>query len=756
MLSFPSSSSVIAVRNDVMIGSGAVSNILRQEVESPVVLSAEDEAKIVDVKDLLSDLLTELSRRHEMCLVMLRRKQEGVEEPITVKFALTGEIRELGLASTYEQYRNKRQEILDRIKFLASKASKLYCAKQLIRANVEMKIALDYITQAYGPNHTETLKIQLEYAMIYYELDFREGPTLLIETVKKLELDLKENSLDTELNNALAKGDYRLAQYYLRIDNIDLATAHLNRSEFLRRKYVTNTAELKNGLDKIDFMRGMIASKQDLPEAEGILMKCYEFRKAIDPVNAGLIPVLEVLINLMDRKENLIGELNFVREILYLQKYYQVNKRQIIKTQLLILELTISNVSSDEFWTLLYEVEGQLEAISVTEESLDIGQCYLQLAKTRMNILFPDDWSRTRTHEYCMNTLVLIGKAESHLHHSIRSVALTYEQLHSLKEKCIHMISYWENPRQPLKSMPTFPEDEAAILAAESSKKLASGGLTKEELEKLSDFSSEARQSLISIMDRLLTVEAYEALPVEGSINPYRLRVAQGGITSRFNDGKLLDETKARLTSDPSYTKSIPPIEIGIHDGKVYSFDTRRLIVHQQAREDNLAVLVRYRKISGAYLESRIASIHSPRPWNGIVTALRYGGKGSESTPYINPLFRHQLEKKVERDFKPFPSERIGADDNGFPVKQKEARKIFDFLTQKAGLGSTWAAAKLVEANGISHTYGKGLEFYEFLIQVKKDASEMHLHASPVRVLGRGIDSPAFAGAGVGRAPSPE
>lgn len=102
------------------------------------------------------------------------------------------------------------------------------------------------------------------------------------------------------------------------------------------------------------------------------------------------------------------------------------------------------------------------------------------------------------------------------------------------------------------------------------------------------------------------------------------------------------------------------------------------------ARETNPAVTVRYKKIDGDALKDRIARIFTPRPWNGLVTAVRYGGKGSESTPYINPTLKAQLETCVQKNFKPYPSDRTGADDNGFPIERSRARKIYIFFLAKA------------------------------------------------------------------------
>ncbi len=244
---------------------------------------------------------------------------------------------------------------------------------------------------------------------------------------------------------------------------------------------------------------------------------------------------------------------------------------------------------------------------------------------------------------------------------------------------------------------------------------------TKEGLVILSDFSTEGDHSLVNEEDRELTVSSYKLLPEEGIINPYKLRTAQGGINRTFRDGRSLKETKDALVANPNYTDSIPPIEIGIYKNKVYSFDTRRLIIHQQAKEQNPDIRIKYKKISGKHLEERINAIFSPRPWNGFVTAFRYGGKNSESVPYINPTLRPQLEENVQKSFKRYPNDRESADSNGFPVIKKKAQKIYEFLLKKKDKNDSQFAKKILkEFSGIYKEQGSN-PAYHFLLNIKID-----------------------------------
>jgi hypothetical protein len=244
--------------------------------------------------------------------------------------------------------------------------------------------------------------------------------------------------------------------------------------------------------------------------------------------------------------------------------------------------------------------------------------------------------------------------------------------------------------------------------------------------------------SIIDESERVLSAEEFVAMPDEGVVNPFRLRVAQGGINPEFRDGKSLIATEANLKADPEYTLGIPPVEIGIYKNKVYSFDTRRVIVHMRAKELNPKVYIRYKKISGEQLAKRVAAIYSERPWNGLVTAERWGGKNSESKPYINPVYRPQLEGNVSRDFKCFPSERKGTDSNGFPVERKKAKKLYRFFQEKARDGSNFASQIIKEAEVIAKSEGQD-SAYRFLISRRGLPVSDSAEAMPEALAGAGI-----------------
>lgn len=126
--------------------------------------------------------------------------------------------------------------------------------------------------------------------------------------------------------------------------------------------------------------------------------------------------------------------------------------------------------------------------------------------------------------------------------------------------------------------------------------------------------------------------------------------------------------------------------------------------------------MIRYKKIEGPYLKDRIETIFCPRPWNGYVTAIRHGGKGSDSEPFICPPLEMQLGEAVEAGFRRFPKDRKHADLNGFMHNQAAAKKIYRFLTQKTQSGSKFAKRIIEEAESIANTSTRGAA-NQFLIR---------------------------------------
>lgn len=530
------------------------------------------------------------------------------------------------------------------------------------------------------------------------------------------------------------------------------AEEYASQSEALRISYNASEKEM----DKIRFFRAKIFIKRkDYDRAFDVLQECYKFRRQQGELSPDLIPVLIELTNLIEAASNEEGFditakdaslTRFLSHLHNIQVHSQCNEREIISTQLKILSAMSLHTSDEEYWSLMKRIEIQLNSIPIANESIDVGLNYYQLAYVRMHAALPSDWSNVRKREYHYNTLKIINKATIHLksenHYHDDDVLNNIE---NLKQLCVNSLSFFEKPDATrICGEPLHPEDEAEMAALdddELNEDTNKESSTERELRILSEFSSEVNHALVDNEDRLLTVEDFEIFPETGTINPYRLRLAQGGINPTFREksgqstGRSLDEMKGALINDPGYRDQIPPVEIGVYKGKVYSFDTRRVIVHQQAREENPNVQVRYKKISGPYLQERVDAIYSPRPWNGIVTALRFGGKNSESEAYINPVFRDQLQGKVNRDFKPYPSARVENrdDSNGFPVEKKKAEKICSFFNERAKKGSTASNEIISEAKKIKNSQGMDMmvNFFtnkksELLSQEKTSVAEQH------------------------------
>jgi|GEM_PF-4626110 len=205
-----------------------------------------------------------------------------------------------------------------------------------------------------------------------------------------------------------------------------------------------------------------------------------------------------------------------------------------------------------------------------------------------------------------------------------------------------------------------------------------------------SECSSEVLHEKVTKSFRLLTRDEFEKLPAKGSISPVRLRTAQGGINKEFRDdskGSVEDLAK-KLSSNPDYADKVPRIQLGIYKGRVWSFNTRRVVAGWLAWGENNKVELRYEKLSSHEVEKAL-HIKDKRPFAGLVTAMRMGGKRSETMAIINPVYKDQLSENVFKVFKPYPSERNYdlVDENGFPKsferKLDKAKKRFDMLAKR-------------------------------------------------------------------------
>ena len=685
--------------HNFIVGAGQISAELFSEVAVKVVLSAEDEANIARAQKILDQHLSQLQNLKSEYIKIIR------------VLDLKGEkISPLALAKYNKILADIKDEALNFIEYLSGKGALLFKEIHYERSEELFLMAINYLKRIYGQNHANTLRVQMDYEILL--VVNKKSPS--VEQLEKIVLSLEEGLIGAEsrkAKKAVAIGKYILAQYYHRQKKSDLALKFLDDSEVLRHQYGASEQEL----DRVRFLRARLLAESDSAAAMPILLEVYRYRMHMGEMSSDLIPVLEELINIEEDKFKL---LNYLGQLLNLKKHYEVDPRSIINTQFQLFKVVVYKISEDERWNILNELEAQLDDLPVTEESADVGINYSRLADIRLSQHLPQAWSITEKIEFHSKTLIITEKGLRHLNGlADYNAQLEARFLEGLKQKCLIIIdSFRRYPRRLLSELLTM-DDRAAIEAEEYPVETAESGFGAE-LDVLSLFSSEAHYSIIAESERVLSVAEFEALPEEGIINPFKLRVAQGGVSPEFSDGKSLKETEGHLVFDPNYTRGIPPIEIGVYKGKVHSFDTRRLIVHMKAKELNPMVYVRYKKISGKRLAERAAAIHSDRPWNGLVTAERYGGKNSESRPYINPLYRSQLEEKVSRSFKFFPNDRKGADSNGFPLDCKQAEKIHNFLKKKRQDGSKLAADVLHKASAIFKSEGKE-SAYRFLIELR-------------------------------------
>lgn len=686
----------------LMFSPGDLSSMINEEIAKEVILSTEEEDQIIEAKRLIDQYTKEYKEKLELYRAVLTR-QPGVEVTVGLRNIATGKERIATPLEIKALCETSRKNVFQYATFLAGKASRLQKTGYLERAKKEFKIAYDALSEVYGTFHEKTVGIASDYAGVLIragiQSEVAQGQALLQQIVDKLAAKLSEADCSQNIKKVIAIADLILAQCCLSTDP-DRALIHIDRSEKLRQEY----NDLPAGIDRVRYMRATLEYfKGNLKNAKKLFSECYKFRTTLGEYNCELLPPLKYLIDIaaQDRKTD--------EEVVYLKKQRDIKvhlghpEREVINIELKIIQSMVLETDEEEWWNVIESVEDRLNKIPVTTESADIGLNYYTLAETRINTLLPHAWPIDKKVKYYADTLALLHKASGHLNQNQDVKSNLSEKIKYTIEMCIMKKDFFSDPNLYLFEDEVDDENE-------NMRKL------KEELKNLSEFSSEVRHSLVDAQDRILTVEEFKELPLKGTINPFKLRTAQGGINSEFRDGKSLEQTKQVLVDNPQYTAQIPPVQIGIYNNKVYSFDTRRLIVHQQAREQNSNVNIRYEKISGSYLEDRIKAIFSPRSWNGHVTAIRYGGKNSESIAYINPAYRAQLAETVNKGFVRWPAERQAAhaDANGFCINKAKAKKIYLFLCKKRDEGSKVAKKLIDEAMDINNKQGRDA-FYEHL-----------------------------------------
>lgn len=181
----------------------------------------------------------------------------------------------------------------------------------------------------------------------------------------------------------------------------------------------------------------------------------------------------------------------------------------------------------------------------------------------------------------------------------------------------------------------------------------------------------------------VLTVEQFAQLPEKGTLNPNRLRTAQPGIELHFQDVSkgTVAGLGERLGVDPDIARLLPAVKIGIYKGRVYSFDTRRVVACQMGRARNSAVVINYEKISEKEKENRVSSVFGARPWMGLVTAVRTSGTKGGSKPHVNPAYADQLSKRVGANWN--YNSHLGFPTDQPDISEEESEEDLDRETDK-------------------------------------------------------------------------
>lgn len=92
-------------------------------------------------------------------------------------------------------------------------------------------------------------------------------------------------------------------------------------------------------------------------------------------------------------------------------------------------------------------------------------------------------------------------------------------------------------------------------------------------------------------------------------LSPLDIRFTHDRISAHFRDGRALDDTINSLLSGALISDSLPPLEVVIKDGEIWSLSNRRLFVHR--------VVASLRKISTVLV--RVNSLTS-----ALASHLRY------------------------------------------------------------------------------------------------------------------------------------
>jgi hypothetical protein len=606
-------------------------------------------------------------------------------------------------------YHRKNLDVLsERLKLLCESAA--WMTKQgLIDKAIPLFEWGSTLVEEFLPRNDLAITFKCDYGSLLINTDSHEKGAKLLESAIKY--DRKNGNLER-----LSITTYRLAEYKNNIGDLKSVKDLIIESKKIREKLFSRDSVQLESIVLAETSLFLLEEKYESIKLN--LKPIYDRRKKEDVNSIRLIPVINILKEVAINEKNYVEEFKYMYELKILNtKHYGELDFRTILSNLQLLNSFQTRAPQEDFELYLFKIEDHLDRSNITKESTIIGYCYAELADAKYaRQFYSTHLSLDEKKELISESFRLVLKSKNHLNHS-KALDKQYSiKIKALEETCLGAISFFSDvSHYDDRGRPVFivPEKEEIVKEATPSKHE-----TENELAALSEFSSEVDYSVIEPNNRPFTIAEYNDLPQSGVVNPFRLRVAQGGLSIKFSDGTSIDELKLKLIEDADFYKKVEPIEIGVFENKIFSFDTRRLVVHMMAKAENEKVLIRYKKIEGDYLNKRIEMILNARPWNGLVTAIRFGGKDSESKPFICPPFQDQLNEKVTNEFRGFPSQRKNADSNGFLLKMSAAKKIRLFLTNKMKRGSKTAENLLNTAKSISEELGPA-EKNKYLINLK-------------------------------------
>lgn len=345
----------------------------------------------------------------------------------------------------------------------------------------------------------------------------------------------------------VAKALFAVAGHTLKEGKLEEAQRLIDQSLKLRLElYAKDSIEL----DRIYVLQSnLFIQQRRFDDALRLLQPSYEKRCAQDPTGLHLLPVLECLITIYSEQRNTAATLYYLQQLhtIHVTHFGKEDPRSLhIALKIHNESLLVAPKKSAESY--LDDIEIRLSQYPISEQSLIIGQCYTQLGKAYfLHGFFTPTRELDQKFEKLNTALLILGKAEQHILAANPADGAHLYEVRSELKNCLRLLNYLgELDIKAEAEIGTGTEGNLVIPAFQDA------------LKALSDFSSEVRHSLVADDDKILTVADFLLLPAIGTINPFKLRTAQGGINSTFRDGRSINELK-KLSSPTRATTPKSP-----------------------------------------------------------------------------------------------------------------------------------------------------------------------------------------------------